>query len=223
MRTVLQRGTDAFSDSTSIKIPTLSGNAVTLYSTDVPSGSGSSSRKTGKKIAIGLIVGVVIAGLFVLFFIIIAVCFVLKKKKKQRQLAENAQAVAAMQANRPQSQFPPPQYQQQMQMQQPSAIPPQQSPHPTTSGYFQPSVPLEQKTNAQASVHEYAASPISNPPTPAPAYIQPQYSVPAMPSNQTPAMNQHHNSGNTPHEVDAISVPRPPVHGEPVYEIGQGR
>jgi hypothetical protein len=244
--TVLQRGTDAFGDTTSIEIPTLSGNAVTGYET---SEGGNNGHKTGKKIAIGLIVGVVIAGLFILFCVVIGVCCVLKKKKKQRQLAANAQAVAAAQANRPQSQYPPPpppqmqvqqpqmqvqqpqmqMQQSQMQMQPPPIMQPQQT-HQSPSGYFsppthfQPPSPLEQKTNSHTSVHEYAPPSISSPPTPAPAYVQPQYSnVPAMPSSTAPAINQHHNSETGAHEVDAISVPRPSPHGGPVYEIGKGR
>jgi hypothetical protein len=237
--TVLQRGTDAFGDTTSIEIPTLSGNAVTGYET---SEGGNNDHKTGKKIAIGLIVGVVIAALFILFCVVVGVCCVLKKKKKQRQLAANAQAVAAAQANRPQSQYPPPpppqmqvqqpqmQMQQpQMQMQQPPTMQPQQT-HQSPTGYFsppthfQPPSPLEQKTNSHTSVHEYAPPSISSPPTPAPAYVQPQYSnVPAMPSSTAPAINQHHNSETGAHEVDAISVPRPSPHGGPVYEIGKGR
>jgi hypothetical protein len=218
--TVLQRGTDAFGDTTSIEIPTLSGSAVTGY--DI-SGSGSSDHKTSKKIAIGLIVGVVIAGLFILFCVIITVCFVLKKKKKARQIAANAQAVATVQANRPQSCYPPPQHQPQMQMQQPPTTPSQQTLHSST-GYFPSPSPLDQKTNAHPSVHEYAASSISSPTTPAPAYAQPQYnSVPATPSSPTLVVNQHHNAKTGAYEVDAIGVPRPPVHGGSVYEIGQGR
>ena len=210
--TVLQRMTDVFGDTTSIELPLLGRSAVTGYD---GSGSGSNVHKTGKTVAIGLIVGVVIAGLFVLFCVIVGVCFFLKKKKKQRQIAANAQIVAAAQVNRPRSYYPPTQH-------QPPTMPPQQTPH--SSGYLPSPSQLEQKNNVHLSVCGYTAPSILSPPTPAPAYVQPQYnSVPATPSSPTPVVNQRHNAESGAHEVDAISVPRPPTHGGPVYEIGQER
>ncbi|CAO2654297.1 Nn.00g110300.m01.CDS01 [Neocucurbitaria sp. VM-36] len=237
--TVLQSGTDGLGDTTSMALPTVSGNAVTGFEdttasaapTYVPSGGGggsssSSTHRTGK-IAIGLIIGVVIAILFVLFLIIIGVIVIIKRKKKQAQLTANAQAVATAQANA-QSAYPKPQQQQpQMHMQQPmqggfvpppnpqqggfAAPMPPQSPQPTSNGYFPPPGQSEQKYNPHTSVYEYAVTPISNPPTPAPAYSQP-FGSPVVPPMPTPMSVQahYHTPADGAHEVDSNGVSRPP-------------
>ncbi|KAF2134814.1 hypothetical protein P153DRAFT_380628 [Dothidotthia symphoricarpi CBS 119687] len=258
--TMLQSASNSSGDSTtSVNLPTLSGNAVTgfdqtttsaavtgfaettattattatdgtTYSPITPVDSGSSVRTKAKKtIAIGLIVGVATTAVVIIFVVIVGIVFCMKKKKKQRLIAANAQLVAA---NPPQSQFPPPQQQMahpqmpihtQTQMQQPSfnaSLSPQ-SPQSAVSGYFPPS---EQKFIAQPQVYEYAHTPISNPPTPAPAYVQPQYGVPPMPNPVVPhAAGGYQRPVEGAHEVDAISVPHAPVGGGPVYELGQGR
>lgn len=244
--TVLQRGTDSVGDTTKMTLPTVSGDAVTGYATGTDSdpqqttvysggGSGSggsssgNSRRTKKKIAIGLIVGIVIVALFVIFVVIIGVVFFLKKKKKQQQVSANAQVVAAAQATRPQSMFPPPQGPP-MQMQQPvqggfipppnqqhgGFVPPMspQSPQPTLNGYFPPPGHHEQKYDPHMSVHEYAATPISNPPTPAPAYSQPLGGSAAPPMPQKPNVQAYYSApADGAHEVDAIGVSRPPPQG----------
>lgn len=247
---ILQTASDSF-ETTSISLSTVAAGAVAVYDGSGSSGSGSgsytsgSSRRTKKKLAIGTIIGIVIAVLFLLFFIAIGVFMFIKKKKKQQQLAANAQIVAA---NRPQSQFqpaPPPQ-----QMQQQGGPPPMpiQSPQTTGNGYFSP--PQEQKYNAHTSVSEYAMTPISNPSTPAPQYSQPYgapQNAPPMPQQQIaqymyPTNNAHEVAGSphphqqpsvspvqqhvspapapAAHEVDAMSVPQAPKTGGPVYEIG---
>ncbi|KAJ4375172.1 hypothetical protein N0V83_002256 [Neocucurbitaria cava] len=278
--TVLQRGTDDVGDTTSMALPTVSGSAVTGYNDATASaapthapysgggGSSSSSTHETKKIAIGLIIGVVIAALFVFFLVIIGVLIIIKRKKKQAQLSANAQAVATAQANT-QSTYPKPKQQQpQMHMQQPmqggfvsptnlqqgfAAPMPPQSPQPTLNGYFPPPGQNEQKYNPHTSVYEYAVTPISNPPTPAPAYSQPIGSpvVPPMPTQ--PSVQAHyHTPADGAHEVDAIGVSLPPPQpvasplgqypspvvgthevdavsvtraqqSRPVYEMGQGR
>ncbi|KAH7390682.1 hypothetical protein BKA66DRAFT_568618 [Pyrenochaeta sp. MPI-SDFR-AT-0127] len=239
--TVLQRATDNVGDTTSMSLPTVSGNAVTGYKETTTGGNtqptngytGGSGSTTGtsrrtKKIAIGLIVGIVIVILFVIFAIIVGVIFFLKKKKKQQQLAANAQVVAAAQANRPQSMFPPQQAPMQMQQpmqggfvpppnpQQGGFVPPMspQSPQPTLNGYFPPPGQNEQKYDPHVSVHEYGASPISNPPTPAPAYSQPHGKpvAPPMPANPN-VQAYYHTPADGAHEVDAIGVSRPPPQG----------
>ena len=99
---VLKHATDNVGATTSITLPTVAANSVI---TDP--GGGTTYRKT-KKIAIGLIVGIVLVALFVIFCIAIGILFFFKKKKKQRQIAASAQAIAAVQATRPESRYPHP-------------------------------------------------------------------------------------------------------------------
>jgi hypothetical protein len=174
----------------------------------------------------------------------------IKKKKKNQQIANNAQIVANAQANRPHSQYQPPPPP--LQMQQPGGFAPPmptQSPQPT-NGYFSPPAQQEQKYG-HTSVHEYALTPVSNPPTPAPAYNQPygspvvppmpqqQYQPPANGAFEAPAnvgvsrpppqavvspIQQHSSPVVGAHEVDANSVPQTPGQKPgPVYEMGQGK
>ncbi|KAF1357900.1 hypothetical protein EJ07DRAFT_126366 [Lizonia empirigonia] len=199
--TVFQTAVDAFGATTSMALPTVAASTI-----DTNSGT---TRKT-KKLAIRVIIGIVVAALFLLFCVAIGVLFCVKKKRKQRQITANTQAMTAVQATRPQSQYPPPQqtYQHsqqqqpapmQTQMQQPSLYHPpgdSQSPVSTTTPYFAHAT-HEEKPNAHTSVHEYAVTPISSPSTPAP------YQAPAQ-----------------AYEVDAVSAPRVPSQGVPVHEMG---
>lgn len=240
--TVRQTATDDVGDTTSTSLPTVAAAGITF-----PTGSSnnSTSYRTVKKLAIGTIIGIVIAVLALIFFAIVGVCVILKKRKKSKQLAQNAQIVASAQANRPQSQFnpaPPPPPQQQMQVQQPPPPMPSQSPQPTINGYFSPPGQQDQKYG-HTSVTEYAMTPISNPSTPAPAYAQPyvyqNQTTPPIPQQQSgqyqpPANGAHEvaspvqqqntftNANMNPqaHEVDATSVPHAPGNGKPVYEMG---
>ncbi|KAF3029161.1 hypothetical protein E8E12_000386 [Didymella heteroderae] len=225
---VLQHATDDVGGTTSMALPTITANPVI---TD--SNAGTTYRKT-KKIAVGLIVGIVVVALFVIFCIAIGILFFLKKKRKQRQIAASAQAMAAVQATRPEPQCPPPQhtYQYPQQQQppaqsqsyQPSLFRPSIDPPTTTSSYFPPGV-HEDKPGAQTTVHEYAVTPvsppisppISSPSTPAPVYAQPHGVPPPM-----PVVNQYHTSVDA-HEVDAVSVPHAPNQTGPVHEIGAGK
>ncbi|KAF2822741.1 hypothetical protein CC86DRAFT_409527 [Ophiobolus disseminans] len=223
--------------TTSISLPTVAAAAVIFPL----AGSGTTSTRRVKKIAVGTVIGIVVAVLFLLFFVAIGVFMFIKKKKKNQQIAANASIVAA---NRPQSQYqPPPQMQQ--------GPPPPMSPQPANNGYFAPPNQQEQKYNGYTSVHEYAMTPISNPPTPAPQYSQP-HGAPTMPpmpqqqyqytangahevpapvpqQNTSPVQQQHtvspvQRQTSPPaagaHEVDATSVPHAPGKTGPVYEIG---
>jgi cbb3-type cytochrome oxidase subunit 3 len=185
--TVRQTATDGAGDTTSTRLPTVAAAAVTI-----PAGSGNTTtRKTAKKLAIGAIIGIVVAVLFLFFFVIVGVFMLMKKRKKQKQIAANALLVANSQANRPQSQYQPPP---QPPMQQGPPPPmPSQSPQPTVNGYFAPPVQHEEKFNGNTSVQAYAMTPISNPSTPAPAYAQP-YAHP----NGPPMPQQHNSQYQTP-------------------------
>lgn len=223
---VLQHATDDVGDTTSMALPTVAANSVI-------EGSGTTYEKT-KKIAIGLIVGIVVGALFVIFCIAIGILFFLKKKKKQRQIDANAQAIIAVQATRPESQYPPtqqvyqyPQQQQppvQTQSYQPSLFQPPIAPPTTTPSYLPPGA-HEKKTGVHTAVHEYAATPISppisppdsSPSTPAPVYARPHGVPPPL-----PVVHQYHTNVNA-HEVDAISVPHMPNQTGSLHEIGAGK
>jgi hypothetical protein len=221
---VLQHATDDVGGTTSMALPTVAANTVITDSND-----DSTYRKT-KKIAIGLIVGIVVVALFVIFCIAIGILFFLKKKKRQRQIAASAQAMAAVHATRPESQFPPPQqihqYSQQQQHHaqtqsyQPSLFQPSIDHQAHTPSYF-PSGAHEEKLSVQATVHEYATAtvspPISSPSTPAPVYAQPHGVSPPM-----PVINQYHTHVDA-QEVDAISIPHAPNQTGSVHEIGAGK
>jgi hypothetical protein len=202
--TVRQTATDDVGDTTSTRLPTVAAAAVTF-----PAESGNTTtHKTAKKLAIGAIIGIVIAVLFLFFFVIIGVVMLMKKKKKQKQLAANALLVANSQANRPESQYQPPP---QPPMQQGPPPPmPSQSPQPTVNGYFAPPTQQEEKYNGHTSVQAYAMTPISNPSTPAPAYAQP-YVHP-----NGPPMPQQHNGVYQPPANGAHEVASPVLqqHGE---------
>lgn len=229
-------------------LPTLSGNAVTFQllndGTNTDTGSNTSptdvtnsgfnngtTNPTVKKVAIGLIVGVVVAALAVVFFLIMGICCCIKRKKKQRQLAANAQAVAAAQANRPQSQFPPPQQQQpqqpqmQMQMQSPPPagfmpgpgpqqggfVPPMPPASPQHNGYFAPPPPQDQKYNGHTSVTEYAVTPISAPSTPAPQYAQPYGHPNAPPMPQQDVRAHYYNPADNNGQLSPMPQSPQPV------------
>jgi hypothetical protein len=105
-------------------------------------------------------------------------------------------------------------------------------PQPGYQGYFVPH--QDQKINPQTQVHEYGAqSPISNPSTPAPAYVAPYYAdanAPPMPTQSPGPYGAREPTPGT-HEVDAISAarppqaqsPAPPAPQGPVFEMGQGK
>jgi cbb3-type cytochrome oxidase subunit 3 len=215
--TVRQTAKDTAGGTTSTRLPTAAAGAVTI-----PTGSSTNTtnRKVVKKLAIGTIIGIVVAVLFILFFVAIGVFMFMKKKKKQKQIATNAQIVADIQANGPQTSYqqppPPPQ---QMQHQAPMQ---NQAPQPTGNGYFAPPSQQagEQKYNPHNSVHEYAMTPISNPATPAPAYGQPHRSpAPPMPQQYTA---QYQAPANGAHEIPSPMTPQqhtgqyqPPANGAP--------
>lgn len=255
--------------TSSLRFATVSAAALVGLDSATSSGTsnGSSTSSYVKKgLSIGAIVGIVIAVLAILFFVAIGAFMLFKKKKKQKQLAENAQLVAANQANRPQSQFFPPPHPQNMEQSQPflpqnmnqqpmpgNYGPPQPMPgqapyaQPLPGQYYAPQG-NEQKPDPHASVTEYAMSPISNPPTPAPMFnnqqpypgpntqpmpYQQQSQQPLSPPQQgqqaASPVQQYQVPNRVPvagaHEVDATSVPHAPNQpaGQPVYEIGQGR
>lgn len=226
---VLQHATDDVGGTTSMALPTVAA------STDITDPNDATTYRRTKKIAIGLIVGIVVVALFVIFCIAIGILYVLKKKKKQRQIAASAQAMVAVQATRPELQFPPlqqfqqyPQQQQQhaqTQSYQPSLFRPSVDHPPNAPSYFPPGV-HEVKPGVQTTVHEYAMTPISppvsppisSPSTPAPVYAQPHGAPPPMPI--VVSQNQMHADAQ---EVDAISVPHAPNQTGPVHEIGSGK
>lgn len=226
---VLQHATDDVGATTSMILPTVAANPAITNSNP----SGATYEKT-QKIAIGLIVGIVVVALFVLFCIGIGILLFLKKKKKQRQIAASAQVMAAVQATRPQSQYPPPQqtYQYstlqqqppaQTQPYQPSLFRPSIDPPPTVPSYFVQGT--HEEKSGTTTVHAYAMTPvsppisppISSPSTPAPVYSQPHGVPPPM-----PVVSQYQANAQA-HEVDAISVPHAPNQTRPVHEIGSGK
>jgi preprotein translocase subunit SecG len=200
--TILQTATNYLGSTTSTSLPTVAAGALN-DSTGSSGGSSNSDTTTyrrAKKLAIGAIVGIVIAVLAILFFVIIGIVMCMKKKKKQKQIAANAQIVANVQANRPQSEFqpvPPPQQQMQMQPQMQQGPMSTQSPPPTQTGYFPPPNQQDQKYNGHTSVHEYGA-PTSTSSTPAPAYVQPYMASNAPPM---PQQGQYQAPANGAHEV----------------------
>jgi hypothetical protein len=104
--TVRQTGTDSFGSAESVRLSTVTSARFTTatytsYNYYTP------SRKAATKLAIGTIIGIVIAVLAIIFIVIIGICMCMKRKKKQKLIAANAGIVANAQANRPQSQFQP--------------------------------------------------------------------------------------------------------------------
>ncbi|KAL5407640.1 hypothetical protein PMIN06_007467 [Paraphaeosphaeria minitans] len=205
--TVEQSSTDFVDESSYwITLPTLSGDAVTgwdgeastvespLFSTsedlsssdpdatNTPSGNGNGStpepQTPKKKTSVGLIAGAAVGGLVVLFLIGAAIIFVCVKRRKAKQLANNQTIIAAQQSYQQ-----PPHQPQTHQEYKPSLPVPAQAPPPLAQqqqGYFPPQ---EQKVNYQTHVtvqEQGLQSPvISNPPTPAPPYVQPYYAAPS--------------------------------------------
>lgn len=227
-QTIEQSATDTFfSSSTSVSLTILSGSAVTgwdetdggasatsTYRSSYPTSfsSSSSGRKKKFKPGLGLIIGLVIVGLLVIFVVVAGSIFFCMKKKKARQLAANQQLINGAQANR-QSQYNVPVNMQPMQQAPPPMPMPPPSQHGTTQDYYgsgvkTPSTPHVQEVNPKTQ------SMISNPHTPAPAYVQPYY------------------AGNGSYEADSRTVATPPPVGQPgpppahqngVYEIGHTR
>lgn len=197
--------------TSSIRLSTVAANILAASSTRrftfptssiVYSGGGGSGSTTydypraRKTLAIGTIIGIVVAVLGLLFFVAIGIFMCIKKKKKNKQIANNAQIIANNQATFDQQQ------QQQGQFTQQGPQPPM-SPAPSNTGYFAPPPQNagEQKYNPHASVSEYNMTPISNPGSPPP----PQYTQPygAPPQQQ----QQYQYNANGAHEV-AAPVPQ---------------
>jgi preprotein translocase subunit SecG len=213
--TIRQTATNYLGSTTSTSLPTVAAGALNdpTGSSGSSGGSGNSGNsntttyRRAKKLAVGAIVGIVIAVLAIFFFIAIGIVMCLKKKKKQKQIAANAQIVANVQANRPQSEFqpaPPPQQQQQMQMQpqmQQQGPMPTQSPQSTQNGYFSPPNQQDQKYNGHTSVQEYG-TPVSTSSTPAPAYVQP-YMAPNAPPMPQQHSGQYQAPANGAHEISS--------------------
>ncbi|KAJ4303463.1 hypothetical protein N0V90_002358 [Kalmusia sp. IMI 367209] len=257
VETIYQFASDlSYSFTTSMTLPTLTGDAVTGWdgesssaggdvtsdfsdifsdiftstesdeagATDVSSGgSGGTTthaKKTKKKsVSVGVIAGAVVGGLVVLFLIGAAIIFCCVKKRKAKQLADNQHAIAAAQANRPQSQVPP----QQPPMQQHVPAMPVQSPQQQQNGYF---APQDQKINYQAQTQDYGVhSPVSSPSTPAPAYVQPYYAAPNAPPVPTQESTPYPAREPTPgtYEVDAITASQGRPGQSHVYEMGSGK
>jgi hypothetical protein len=172
-----------------------------------------------------------IAGGLIIFFCL--------KARKRKQLATNqtggAQAPYNPAQDQPAYSQNQPVYGQNPQMQQQpqqQAFVPQTPQQPGPGGYFQPS--SDQKFNPQTQVHEYPTSPMSNPATPAPPYVQPYYASPtgmsSPPMPQTPHQYQTTPPAPGTYEVDAISSAQAPTSAsgqqQPksrAYEIGQGK
>jgi uncharacterized protein YneF (UPF0154 family) len=205
--TVRQTGSDSFGSASSVRLSTITSARITTPT--YTSYDYTPSQKTAMKLAIGTIIGIVIAVLAIFFFIIIGICMCMKRKKKQKLIAANAGIIANAQANRPQSQFQPASPTQVQQA--PPAPIPTQSPQPAMNGYFPP--PQEQKYNGHTSVHEY-----SNASTPAPAYVQPYMAsnAPPMPQHQSgqyqPPMNGAHEV-HSPISEQHTGQYQPPING----------
>ncbi|KAJ4992542.1 hypothetical protein SVAN01_01925 [Stagonosporopsis vannaccii] len=226
--TVLQHATDDFGATTTMTLATATANPA------ITDSANSKVRNTAKKLAIGVIVGIVVVALFIVCCIAFGILFCVKRRRKQREIAASTQAMAAVHATRPPSQFPPPPVQQvyqyptlqpqqapQMHMQQPSLFSPSvgpQSPVMNAPSYI-PQGPQEEKPGAYTSVQEYPVSPpVSSPSTPAPVYAQPQ----AVPPSPMPVVSQYQVESQA-HEVDAVSMPHVPGQEGPVHEIGNGK
>ncbi|KAF2007714.1 hypothetical protein P154DRAFT_1144 [Amniculicola lignicola CBS 123094] len=241
-------GSSTFTDESTATDETLTEETSTETSTETdspeetssPSFTGSRKKSKAKKLPISIIIGAVVGALVLLFLIGAVIIFLCIKKKKAKQIATSQAAMATASASRPQSQYHNPHQPQQMQGQPMSQAPPMPPPATMMSpqmqpganghgGYFAP-------TDPQKSTYQYNATPmtpVSNPPTPAPPYIQPYYAngntAPPMPT-QSPGPAAYQVRQPTPgsHEVDATSAPHaPPVQGQaqggPVYEMGGGK
>ncbi|OCK83713.1 hypothetical protein K432DRAFT_432699 [Lepidopterella palustris CBS 459.81] len=247
--TVLQDITDAYDYiTTSLYLPTVADNLVTGWettaTTGVPSRASARASATSSAIssatesttsdakatgiAVGVIAGIAV-GVFIIFGaiagLIIFCC--MKRKQKKRKVANDA-ALAAAAASRPQSQYyapqnpgpPPP----------PPPVPGQQQ-QPPKQGYeyfSQPTQPYNSETKYNPQAQPYAVgSPISNPPTPAPAYQNPYPTpytqVPLPTASPGPEQMGVRPSAQGAVEVPAISVPQPQNRLGPVYEMGEGK
>ncbi|KAL1595305.1 hypothetical protein SLS60_009995 [Paraconiothyrium brasiliense] len=191
--------------------------------TDPASGSNGSNGNTTKpkpktkkkSTPVGAIAGGVVGGLVVLFLIGAAIIFFCVKKRKAKQLANNQNIIAAQQAQSHQSELKPP-------VQSPPM--PMQSPPPQGAGYF---TPQDHKTNYQPQGQGHEQGPqspvLSNPPTPAPPYIQPYYAAPNAPPLPAEGAAQYPAREGT-YEVDAITSSQTrPVHQPNTFEMGPGK
>lgn len=196
-------------------------------SSSTPSATAASSGSSGFHVTIGLIVGIAAAVLIIIVVIAGLVIFCCMRRRQKKQQVANAAALAVAAASRPQSQH----YSNQPMQQQPMAPPPMPAQQPQQPqqqpGYEYFNQPDETKINSQ--IHAYAIpSPISNPPTPAPAYQTP-FPVPNAAYVPSPTASLAPDHGIRPPtagavEVAAISVPHTPGGGQgPVFEMGPGK
>ncbi|KAF2653414.1 hypothetical protein K491DRAFT_705825 [Lophiostoma macrostomum CBS 122681] len=219
--------------------PTPTGDST--QATDAASTSGATSSPKNKTTSIGVIIGAAIGGLVVLAIAGGLVIFFCLKARKRKQLAASQTGGVQAPYNPAQDQpaYNPNQsvYGQSSQMQQQpqhQAFVPQTPQQPGPGGFFQPG--SDQKFNPQTQGHEYPASPMSVPGTPAPPYVQPYYAPPnsmsSPPMPQTPHQYQTTLPAPGTYEVDAISSAQTPSapgrqpHPQPqtrTYEIGQGK
>lgn len=222
-----EQASSDFSDTLSDFTPAATNTDASEPTTSVSStsnGNTQTSRPAKKSTPIGVIVGAVVGGLVVLFLIGAALIFFCVKRRKSKALANNQSIIAAQQANRPESEFKPP-------VQQQYAPPVGVQSPPPQNGYF---AGQDQKINYQHQVQDQGpVSPVlSNPSTPAPAYVQPYYAAPNAPPAPPEGAVQYPAREPTPgtYEVDTITsnqTPQAPqarpVQQSNVFEMGSGK
>jgi hypothetical protein len=192
-------------------------------SSSAPSATAASSKSSGFHVTVGLIAGIAAAAFVIILAIAGLIIFCCMRSRQKKQQAVNTTALAAAAASRPQSQY----YGNQPMQQQPMAPPQIQTQQPQQQGYEHFNQPNETKINPQ--VYPYAvSSPISSPPTPAPAYQAP-FPMPNAAYPPLPIASPAPEHGMRPPtagavEVPAVSVPHTPGGGQvSVYELGSGK
>lgn len=233
--TVLKDITDAYDFiTTSLSLPYVADSLVTgwestpaasITATGKPrtTSAAASSKSSGFHVTVGLIAGIAAAAFIIILAIAGLILFCCMRSRQKKQQAANNAALAVAAASRPQSQY----YGNQPMQQQSMAPPPVPTQQPQQQGYECFNKPNETKINPQ--VHAYTvSSPISSPPTPAPAYQTP-FPVPNAAYPPLPTASPAPEHGMRPPtagavEVQAVSVPHTPGGGQgPVYEMGSGR
>lgn len=192
-------------------------------SSSAPSATAASSKPSGFHVTVGLIAGIAAAAFVIILAIAGLIIFCCMRSRQKKQQAVNTTALAAAAASRPQSQY----YGNQPMQQQPIAPPQIQTQQLQQQGYEYFNQPNETKINPQ--VYPYAvSSPISSPPTPAPAYQTP-FPMPNAAHPPLPTASPAPEHGMRPPtagavEVSAVSVPHMPGGGQgPFYELGSGK
>ena len=236
--TVLKAITDADDFiTTSLSLPYVADSLVTgwestaaastatgkLRTTSAPSAAAASSKSSGFHVTVGLIAGIAAAAFIIIIAIAGLIIFCCMRRRQKKQQAVNTAALAVAAASRPQSQY----YGNQPMQQQSMAPPPIPTQQPQQQGYEYLNQPNETKINPQ--VHAYTvSSPISSPPTPAPAYQTP-FPVPNAAYAPLPTASPAPEHDMRPPtagavEVPAVSVPHTPGGGPgPVYEMDSGK